>query len=65
LGVNEKLRLARAALQEIRAHLLDLPGGVDWDANVSNTSPDDMSAHIGGLCVQLADVDKRLVRIEP
>lgn len=43
------------ALREVRALLLELPSGVDMEADENNTCSEDATAHIGGLCVQIID----------
>jgi hypothetical protein len=32
--------------------LTELPSGIDWDADEEDDSPDDMTAHIGGLALR-------------
>lgn len=44
-------------IEDVCDMLHDLPSGIDMDADPNNTSPEDMTAHIGGLCWQ------RLMRI--
>jgi len=43
------------AVREIKLLVVDLPGGVDYEADLEDTSPEDMTAHIGGLIWQICD----------
>lgn len=53
---NEARAAAYAvALRAIRDHLLNLPCGIDEDAQPFDPTPRDVTAHIGGLCVQIID----------
>ena len=42
-------------LEIVRDYLLDIPGGPDRYANPLDTSPDDMTAHLAGLSVNIID----------
>jgi hypothetical protein len=52
----ERIAALVGGLESVRSRLLDLPSGIDFNADPDNASPDDMSAHIGGLCIQEIDV---------
>ncbi len=45
----------RDALERIAALAEELPSGIDYTADPGDTSPGDMTAHIGGLIWQECD----------
>ena len=57
-----KLQKIRETLAEIAALADNLPSGIDYTADPNDTSPEDMTAHIGGLIWQ--ECDKMLRALE-
>ena len=51
------IKKLKAKLAKISSLALDLPGGIDENADLENDSPEDMTAHIGGLIYQIATDD--------
>ena len=43
------------AIDEIRTFIESLPSGIYYDADPSDTSPEDVTAHIGGLIWQICE----------
>jgi len=45
----------REVIEGVRAMIWDLPGGCDTDANEEDSSPEDMTAWIGGIVCRRLD----------
>ena len=52
----EQCKRRSEALQTIVDLVMELPCGVDLDADSDDVSPDDLVAHIGGLIIQEAEL---------
>lgn len=52
---SKRIVALEIAINEIRDLILDLPAGVDFDADFNNASPTDMSSHIGGLIYKICE----------
>jgi len=52
---SKRIVALEIAINEIRDLILDLPAGVDFDADLNNASPTDMSSHIGGLIYKICE----------
>lgn len=45
----------REALEEIRDLIVQMPGGIDKDADPQNLSPETADSHLGGLIWQICN----------
>ncbi|MBU2118768.1 MAG: hypothetical protein KJ954_14365 [Alphaproteobacteria bacterium] len=53
--LESELKECRDALQDQKRRWLDIPGGIDEDADENNTSPEDAGQHAAGLAVKAID----------
>lgn len=52
IEVNRQVVKLRIGIEQAIKFLTELPGGIDYDADASEQSPEDAVAHIGGLIWQ-------------
>jgi hypothetical protein len=52
-GYELEVARLRKAMEDLKAYLYDMPGGIEEDIDIHNTSPDDMIVHLSSICVKI------------
>jgi hypothetical protein len=55
MKAKQQLTIAIDTIKQIREMIYDLPCGVDEEADWEDDSPEDTTAHLGGLMIQVID----------
>ena len=55
MNSSERISELELAIDEIAELIQQLPPGVDYEADAGDTSPEDATAHIGGLIWKICE----------